>query len=295
MARRLRLHVPGGFYHVTLRGNHRQAIFFEDSDRILLDRLVTDSAQKLGARVHAYCWMTNHLHLVVQVGVEPLGRLILRIASQYARKVQARLATTGHLFERRYHACLVDTDRYLLGLLKYIHLNPVEAGLVSDPAAYAWSSHGVYLGLRQCNWITTDFALQLLGRDSRRQPALYRQLMCAPAPDGPAGLLEPEALRGNILGDHAFVDRVARLSPVARPRRTLDELIQECCRRFDVDPDLLTAAGNGRSLAQARAWLSHQAVSCRVTTICELARVLGRSESAIRAVMSRHPRSDPIE
>ena len=91
MARPLRLHVPDGFYHVTLRGNHRQAIFFCDDDRNLLDRIVAESLDSLAAKLHAYCWMTNHVHLLVQVGQEPLRKLIHRVASKYARVVQARL------------------------------------------------------------------------------------------------------------------------------------------------------------------------------------------------------------
>ena len=129
MSRPLRLHVPGGFYHVTLRGNHRQDIFRTPVDRELLDNLVGEALLELYARVHAYCWMPNHIHLVAQVSDIPLGKLVMRIASRYARKHQQDLKTTGHLFERRYHAVLVDADAYLLTLIRYIHLNPVRAGL----------------------------------------------------------------------------------------------------------------------------------------------------------------------
>ena len=149
MARRLRLHVPGGFYHVTLRGNHRAPIFFRSADRDLWERFLADSLERFGARLHAYCWMTNHVHMVIQVSEFPLGRIILRTASAYARTVQLRLETTGHLFERRYHAVLVDADAYLLTLLRYIHLNPVNGGLTRDPDAYRWSSHHAYTGARK--------------------------------------------------------------------------------------------------------------------------------------------------
>ena len=125
--RKPRLHIPAAFYHVTLRGNHRQDIFFTADDRILLNAIVAEVIAGYGARLHAYCWMTNHTHMLIQVGDVPLGRIMLRIASRYARQIQARFRTTGHLFERRYHAVLVDVDSYLLELLRYIHLNPIRA------------------------------------------------------------------------------------------------------------------------------------------------------------------------
>ena len=148
MPRYPRLHVPGAFAHVTLRGNHRQDIFFSAADRELFNQLVGEVIECCGARLHAYCLMTNHVHLLIQVGDVPLGRIMLRIASRYARTIQQRFYTTGHLFERRYHSILVDADECLLELLRYIHLNPVRAGMVDNIAAYPWSSHHAYVGTR---------------------------------------------------------------------------------------------------------------------------------------------------
>ena len=158
MPRRPRLHVPGAFYHVTLRGNHRQDIFFTSKHREFLNGIVATVIERFAARLHAYCWMSNHIHMLIQVSDVPLGRIILRIASPYARAVQAELSTTGHLFERRYHAVLVDADEYLLGLLRYMHMNPVRAGMVNHPADYPWSSHHVYLGSREESWVTRTCA-----------------------------------------------------------------------------------------------------------------------------------------
>src|SRR6187399_2766342 len=156
MPRPPRIHVPNGFYHTTLRGNHRENIFVVDSDRLLLNTIVERALAKHGARIHAYCWMTNHLHLLVQVGKDPLAAPMRQIACEFARRMQAKLQTTGHFFERRYHAKLVDADSYLLELIRYIHLNPVRGGLVESPSQYRWSSHHAYLGTRSEDWVTTD-------------------------------------------------------------------------------------------------------------------------------------------
>lgn len=108
MPRRPRLHVPGGFCHVTLRSNHRRDIFFRPEDRQQLDTIAGEVIERFKSRLHAYCWMTNDIHALVQVRDTPLGTLIRRIAGRYARTVQRRFQTTGHLFERRYPALLVD-------------------------------------------------------------------------------------------------------------------------------------------------------------------------------------------
>ena len=142
-----------------LRGNHRQDIFFSSTDRERLDAIVAEVLGRFGARLHAYCWMTNLLHMPIQVGDTPLGRITLRIASRDARFLQTQFHTTGHLFERRHHAVLVDADTCLLELLRYIQLNPVRARMVDAPGEYPWSSHAVYLGGHSAPWVTTEFAL----------------------------------------------------------------------------------------------------------------------------------------
>ena len=177
MPRSPRIHAPGAMYHVTLRGNHRQDIFFTPADRSLLTHIIRDILVDCGAQLHAYCYMTNHVHALLQVSDTPLSKIMLLMAGRYARRVQARLETTGHLFEKRYHALLVDADEYLLALLRYIHLNPVRASLVSSPDEYPWSSHHAYLGRRYEPWLTTQFALRMLGTDRQRATAAYESLI----------------------------------------------------------------------------------------------------------------------
>lgn len=295
MARPLRLHLPGGFYHVTLRGNHRLPIFCTEQDRSLLDELAAEVTRKHSVRVHAYCWMTNHLHLALQVADQPLGRVILELASRYARTVQSRLNTTGHLFERRYHAVLVNADRQLLALVRYIHLNPVEAGLVVDPAHYVWSSHLDYLGCVKRGWVHTSFVMRMLATTPAGAIANYAALMGS---ELPAHLEEYAALpcRGH---KQAFEDNETAVTGFRKPSairpesKSLDELFRECVDRFGYSADLLASSRKTRGLAAARAWLSHESVSAGVTTICGIARLLNRSESAIRQLMQRYPRNLP--
>lgn len=291
MARRLRLHAPGAFYHVTLRGNHRLPIFFRNEDRDLLDDLVADALEQLAARLHAYCWMPNHLHMLVQVSDAPLACFMQRIASAYARTVQLRVHTTGHLFERRYHAVLVDAENYLLTLVRYIHLNPVRAGLVKDPADYAWSSHADYLGQQRKTWVTTQFVLSHFSRRFGAAVRQYAEFMACPLPESwGIGNLAPNTDQPQILGDDAFVTRVLNGRSATHSSMTLDELVVQCCAKFEVSLELLISRSREHRLAAARAWLGHEALSRGAATICGVARLLGRTEGALRHLMRRHVR-----
>lgn len=289
MARRLRIHVPGAFYHVTLRGNHRQPIFFRPEDRLLLNDIVATTVGKLGARLHAYCWMGNHIHMLAQVSDAPLGRVVLRIASAYARKVQTRLETTGHLFERRYHAVLVDADRYLLALLRYIHLNPVRAGLVRVADDYPWSSHHAYAGRRREPWVTTDLALTMLGSSRIQAHRHYRLLVDArPDVDAVSPLLDSHPADARILGDDRFRESMGldRLKP--RPAMTLEQLIAHACRLHSIDISELSSGVRNRGLSRVRAWIGHEAVAQHIASLSAAARHLNRSESSLRELVARH-------
>jgi REP element-mobilizing transposase RayT len=145
MARKQRIHYPGALYHVILRGNARQDIFFDDGDRSRFILLLQEAVEKFGFRIHAYCLMTNHVHLAVQVGVTPLSRIMQNLSLRYTTWINRRLNRSGHLFQGRYKAVLIDADSFLLELVAYIHLNPVRAGMVATPENYHWSSHCAYL------------------------------------------------------------------------------------------------------------------------------------------------------
>jgi REP element-mobilizing transposase RayT len=278
--RRLRIHVDHAFYHVTLRGNHRQPVFFVNSDRNLLDAIVARSIERYAACIHAYCWMTNHLHLLIQVGVTPLGDVMRQIASGYARAVQKKIDTTGHLFERRYHARFVTSDTYLLELLRYIHLNPVQAKMVTDVADYRWSSHHAYIGGRREPWLTVDFALALFAAERSAAHVAYRRFMAEGDPDWKPDDAEEFELPAGLLP----APQTSPSSPplTLHPRQTLDELLLEACARFDVRLEDLLSFSRRKSVVLARGWLGREAVTRRVAPLSEVARRLGKDRSTLR-------------
>lgn len=271
-------------YHVTLRGNHQQDIFFTIADRERLNRLFAEVMTRFNAQLHAYCYMTNHVHALIRVSDVPLGRLILRIAGQYARETQLRLQTTGHLFEKRYYPVLVDADQYLLELLRYLHLNPVRAGMAASPDAYPWSSHHAYLGRRSEPWVTTDFALAIFGPDRARAISAYQRFVEEGLHCGitRSPLDDLNTSDSRILGDDEFARRLLGTEWKPRSRKTLDDLVSEACVQFMVTMPLLVSPSRAPELVEARAWVAQEAVNGRIASVAEVARRFNRDESSLR-------------
>jgi REP element-mobilizing transposase RayT len=289
MPRAQRLHVPAAHYHVTLRGNHRQNIFFSPADRQLFDEITAEVLDRFTARLHAYCWMTNHVHMLIQVGDTPLGKLILRIAGRYARTVQKHLRTTGHLFEKRYHPIIVDADEYLLELLRYIHLNPVRAHIVQHPADYPWSSHRAYLGAVDQPWVTTDFALRMFHPERSMAIDSYRRFVDSNVGrPGRSPLSECNPSDRRILGSDDFAAKLLGAAWKPRSRKQLTELIDEACQQFSVTEQALQSTSSQRHLTKARAWITHQAITLQIASLSEVARRFHRTEAALRHSVKLH-------
>ena len=144
MARKRRVWYPGAIYHVMSRGNRKKNIFEDVEDYVRFLDIVQDAQEMYGFTVHAICLMTNHFHIEIETADVALSRIMQRIKSLYAEDFNYRHHYSGHLFEGRYNACLILNDRYFLEVSRYIHLNPVKAGMVREPAAYEYSSYGAY-------------------------------------------------------------------------------------------------------------------------------------------------------
>jgi putative transposase len=285
MPRAPRVHVPGALYHVILRGNHQQAVFDGAADYHLFEDLLARALRRYDARVHAYCWMTNHVHFAAQVGDIRLGRLIQSVASSYARRKQQRIPTTGHLFERRYRARLVETDAYWLALVRYIHRNPVEAGIVADCAGYAWSSHLSYLGRACPAWLTTAPTLAMFGGSSIESIAAYQRFMAVD---------ETRASTLGIVpcgGASVMPERLATFEfPGTRNGRSLEQVVIEVATELDVDHTLLASARSDSTLVHARLEIARRALAAGVASLATVAARLGRSASTLSEQLHKRRR-----
>ena len=169
-----RLRLQGEIHHVALRGHSGRALFRAPADREALERITGELLTEFGARAHAFCWMTNHLHLVVEIPAAHMDGFQCELVARYSVHRNGCLSPDEPLFEPPDRALRVNADAYLLQLIRYVHLNPVRAGLVREAAHYPWSGHRTYLGFAGPPWLSTDLAFRLLGGDLLRAAAAYR-------------------------------------------------------------------------------------------------------------------------
>jgi putative transposase len=165
MTRPLRLEYAGALYHVTARGNRREAIYLEDADRKYFLELLGEICQRYNWMVHAYCLMTNHYHVLVETPDANLSKGMRQLNGVYTQKFNRNHHCVGHVFQGRYKAILVQKNAHLLELSRYVVLNPVRAGMVKDAGSYRWSSYRETVGDKRvipwldADWLLTQFAV----------------------------------------------------------------------------------------------------------------------------------------
>jgi REP element-mobilizing transposase RayT len=205
-----RVEVPGGYYHVCTRGNNRQPIFLGDLDRTLFLIGLERAARRYGWRIYAYCLMTNHYHLLLQLGERGLSQGMCELNGGYAFGFNARHGRSNHVFGRRFWSDLIDDDSRLVTCSRYVVLNPVRAGLRSGPASWRWSSYRACAGLEHAPaFLATASLLAVFGSDPRKAQAAYRSYV----EKGPVQRQPPwreghtPALRERVLGARASFGR----------------------------------------------------------------------------------------
>ena len=157
MARRLRIEYPGAVYHVMNRGGSRHKIFIDKPDYQAFINTVGEIHDRWRVELFAYCLMGNHYHACLRTPEGNLSRVMRHLDGLYTQRFNRRHRRDGALFRGRYKAIVVDREAYLAQVVRYIHLNPLEAGLVEEPQAYEWCSHRFYLRPKQApKWLRLE-------------------------------------------------------------------------------------------------------------------------------------------
>ncbi len=291
MARPLRLEFPGAVYHVTGRGNARTAVFVDDADRRqFLDEL-SDVVERQAWVCHAYCLMTDHYHLLVETLQGGLSRGMQYLNGVYTQRFNRRHGRVGHLFQGRFKAILVEKESHLLEVARYVVLNPVRAGMVSDPGDWPWSSYLATAGLAPVPpFLTVDWIRARFGDDPEKAVRGYRRFV-----DAGRGAKVWNDLRGGwLLGSSRFADAVRPLleaKPVDREhprqqraavRRSLEELFTNVHDRGERDERIYEAVRlHGYTLREVaeRVGLAYPTVSIIAKRVAERKRAASGPEN----------------
>ena len=230
MARLPRYVIPDQPQHIIQRGNNRQAIFASDMDYQFFRDVLVEASAKYGLDIHAYVWMTNHLHLLATPKQEnSISKVFQSVGRKYVQYFNFTYKRSGTLWEGRYRATVVDSEQYLLKLMRYIELNPVRADMVAHPRDYRWSSYAFNaLGETGMNadWLTPHPEYLSLGRSTGARQSAYRQLFRASLSGQDLENIRGSAHKGWALGGERFRQQIEALSQrraaslgVGRPRK----------------------------------------------------------------------------
>jgi len=320
MPRQSRIDAPGALHHVMIRGIERREIFQDDKDReSFLDRL---GGILLESSTPCYAWslLSNHAHFLLRTGQIPISRVMRKLLTGYAVTFNRRYHRHGHLFQNRYKSILCEEDAYLQELVRYIHLNPLRAGLVKDLSelgSYAYSGHCVLMGKKKRAWQDRDYVLRYFGQREREARRGYISFVSKGVDEGSrpdlvgGGLLRSvggwkglkelrdsgERVRADerILGGTEFVERVLRESEEEWERRSLlrqrgvnlKRLLEKVADHFSVETEDLKSGSKVPAVVKARAVLCYVGVRKLGLTSVSIAKELGVSPSAVSKSIGR--------
>ena len=290
MARPLRIEFPGAVYHVTSRGDRREAIFDDDEDAQGFLAVLGLGLERFGAQVLAYCLMTNHYHLVLVTPAGGLSQLMRHVNGVYTQDFNRRHGLVGHLFQGRFKAILVDTDAYLAAVCRYVELNPVRAGIVAAASDWAWSSYSAHVGAATAPaWLDVarlhEFVMAgalTTAADHAAAAAAYAELVAA----AQVGSLWDKALQQQIfLGDDAFIARMQALAAapllgsqqIPLPQRSMPVTLAEWLERCETREEALM-------MAHRKSGLSMSAMATEIgLSATRVGQLIRRAEAAKRS------------
>ena len=263
MARPLRVEYPGAIYHVINRGNSGENIFRNNRDREKFLDYLGKATERFLLSVHSFCLMNNHFHILIETQLPNLSKALQWLTVCYAGYFNRKYHRVGHLFQGRFKSILVDADEYLKQLTRYIHLNPVRAGLVNQPGDYQWSSYPIYSGkVIEPVWVETEWTLSQFSRT--RKAAIKNYIGFVENVDVKS-LRNPaeDIVGGFILGSPGFVDwvkdnflstrsedkeipQLRRLKPLI----SKETIVENVSIEFGCDHEFILRKGLKRNLAR---------------------------------------------
>ena len=287
MARRKRIYYPNATYHVMLRGNDGEPIFFSDSDRHKLCQLLQEAIERFHFSLHAFCFMSNHIHFAIRVTDVPLSDIMQNLTLRYVTYINRKHGRTGHLFQGRFKSLLIEDIGYLKELIRYIHLNPVRAGIVNKPDEYPWNSHCAYLTPSEFPWVSAKQILNLFSHDETEGLNRYTQFI-----HNAIGVeyeidLQFEHSHG-VIGEDTSMSEIPRNVFESQKRQlSLTELVEAICEKYKISSYTLCSMGKNPQVSHARSMLALLVKESKGISITELGNYLHRDASGISKLANR--------
>jgi putative transposase len=281
MARPVRIEYPGAIYHIISRGNNRAAVFRDDHDRKRYLEKLSLYCEEKEVDLLAYCLLSNHVHLLLETRKGNLSKMMQPFQTSYTVYFNKRHQRSGHVFEQRYKAFLVDKDNYLLEVSRYIHLNPLAAGIVERAPDYRWSSYRDYLTEKGKGRVNCQRVLEYFSGPRRKQVAGYREFV-------ESGVAKRKweklpVLKQAFIGDEDFVEEAKRKAvnvskDAGEGFYPLKRIVQAICKASGLVEEEIKRPGRSEGVQRARELLCYIARRRSDVGLRELTRFLGVKE-----------------
>jgi REP element-mobilizing transposase RayT len=314
MPRQARLDVPGALHHIMVRGIDKSNIFRDDEDKSRFLERLGQTVSEGKCTIYAWVLMDNHVHILFKSGKDGISAVMRKLLTWYAQYFNRKHRRTGHLFENRYKSILCDEDNYLLALIRYIHLNPIRAKIVTTIEQlnrYSWSGHRTLIGKAKHPWMDVDHALSEFGTTRRKAVNEYLRFMQEGLSQGRlpeltgGGLIRSkggwsqvlsarrsgrkEEFDERILGNGDFVnailkeaeEKTTRQLKLRRSGKTIDKIIEEECKKERISVSELKGGGRRRKVSTLRATIAKRGLDELGLSMAEIARHVGVTTSSI--------------
>jgi REP element-mobilizing transposase RayT len=277
MGRSTRADHTGGIYHVTARGNNKEFIFHEDKDKGYFLSILKKSCEAIGYKVYGYVLMNNHYHILMQTMDKMLQEVMHKINNQYSKYFNLKYERVGHVFQGRYKSSIIQDETYMFNVLRYIHQNPIKAGICNRIQDYTWCSDKYYRTYIN-NFIDTSLIMEMLSKDPKEAGKKYAKFM--------SGHCDEDYDKIDIVGDEAFIILYDSRKKQVPRRKGLDEILLDTGISID-DINLIKAGSRKRSLTPYKVKYIRIALENNYTFI-EIGASIHISSSSLQELIGRY-------
>jgi len=280
-----------------LRGVNGHNLFLDDYDRCRFCLLLQAAAEQHSFQIHAFCLMTNHVHLILEPNESPLQNCVHAFSFRYAQYFNRRYNRRGYLFQGRFKSIFVESGEYLKNLTRYIHRNPVESGLVEKAGDYRWSSHRAYLGIEEYSWLFKDFILSRFGFNQDEAIRNFSDFIDHRAC---AQVDLDEIIKAHRRGAYGSLEFVKEACARIDKKKnieiiTFEQALKWTCDKFQVTQDDLKSKSRNSRFIDARSLLAYMGRSYGFFTLRTLAMAFNKHEGTLSRLASRAEKREDLK